>query len=356
MSTASPTHAAPRAVVATGQAESEAAIVAELNAAAPDVTLEGLAPGVWRAASATDLVARFREHPPLFIRHVCPATLEVALEGTEADPARIAGAAAALWGALAPDLPLSVQTRLLASELPYRPFAVNDAVVATAPAAIPRDVRRPRQIASVVVARRPRGGLVALVGLSRAEDNLSDWAGGAHRLAREDDQVSRAEGKLVEALAVFGLEPPRGGTAVDLGAAPGGWTRVLRQRGLSVTAVDPGALDPRVARDPQVTWLPTTAERWLATSPAPVDVCVADMRMDARDAARLMREVAPFVRGFAVLTLKLPEREPARVAAEALRLLVEPARPGGRPGWRIAQARQLFHNRSEVTVALVPAR
>jgi len=40
---------------------------------------------------------------------------------------------------------------------------------------------------------------------------------------------------------------------VDLGAAPGGWTWQLAQRGLRVVAVDNGALKGAVAEDPRVT-------------------------------------------------------------------------------------------------------
>src|SRR3989442_8284381 len=87
-------------------------------------------------------------------------------------------------------------------------------------------------------------------GLSRVEDNLSAWAGGAIRFAREPHQVSRSEFKLLEALRVFHLSLPASGSALDLGAAPGGWTRRLRSAGLAVTAADPGGRDPPVVAVP----------------------------------------------------------------------------------------------------------
>lgn len=52
-----------------------------------------------------------------------------------------------------------------------------------------------------------------------------------------------AEFKLLEALEVFGIVLPSHGVALDLAAAPGGWTRVLRRAGEYVTAIDPGELD-----------------------------------------------------------------------------------------------------------------
>ncbi|MCW3060564.1 MAG: ribosomal large subunit methytransferase, partial [Capsulimonas sp.] len=90
------------------------------------------------------------------------------------------------------------------------------------------------------------------LGVSPARRNLSAWPGGKHRFKREDGQISRAEFKLLEALSVFGVSLPRGGTALDIGAAPGGWTRVLRAAGLGVVALDPAELDVRLAGDPGV--------------------------------------------------------------------------------------------------------
>jgi 23S rRNA (cytidine2498-2'-O)-methyltransferase len=68
--------------------------------------------------------------------------------------------------------------------------------------------------------------------------------------------------------------------------------------------------------------------------------------MDARDSARLMLDYAPCLdpEGFAIVTLKLPHREPEQVVHQAIGLLVR--------RYEVIAARQLFHNRSEVTVAL----
>lgn len=58
---------------------------------------------------------------------------------------------------------------------------------------------------------------------------------------------SRAYSKLVEALAHFHITLRPGETALELGAAPGGATFALVERGLSVLAVDPAEMDPRLA-------------------------------------------------------------------------------------------------------------
>jgi 23S rRNA (cytidine2498-2'-O)-methyltransferase len=203
------------------------------------------------------------------------------------------------------------------------------------------DVRRPEQILSVVLT--PEQGYV---GLSRAVDNLSDWAGGARRFKQEPEQVSRAEFKLLEALELFKLSLPAAGVALDLGAAPGGWTRILRQHALTVVAVDPAALDARIASDTAVRHIRQAAQSYLPATNEQFDVILNDMRMDARASAQVMGLAARNLRdgGWALLTLKLPQRGMAKVAAAALEALRE---------WHeVIGARQLFHNRSEVTVAL----
>ncbi len=54
--------------------------------------------------------------------------------------------------------------------------------------------------------------------------------------------VSRAELKLEEAWDEFGLEG-HGGIAIDIGAAPGGWSLVLARKGIKAIAIDSGNLD-----------------------------------------------------------------------------------------------------------------
>jgi 23S rRNA (cytidine2498-2'-O)-methyltransferase len=311
-----------------------------------------LAPGVLLVGSARsfgEIAAAWASTPPIFVRHICPVQAAVTLAGGAADPALIAQSVAAeLAPYLAPELPFSVQTRVL-GELPYKPFDVNQAVAPLAAeiggAAL--DVRQPEQVISVVCAGGAGGGM-AYLGLSAAGHNLSDWAGGARRFAREQGQVSRSEFKLLEALEVFRPAPPPRGMALDLGAAPGGWTRVLRARQQYVTAVDPGDLDPRVAQDRGVRHKRMTAEAYLADDPDQFDIIVNDMRMDGRDSARLMVTCARLLypHGWALMTLKLPEQKRRPVLDHAFTLL--------RQAYTIAGARHLFHNRSEITLYLLP--
>ncbi|RRS00191.1 cell division protein FtsJ [Glycomyces terrestris] len=183
-----------------------------------------------------------------------------------------------------------------------------------------------------------------LLGLNETRDSLSDWPGGGVRLSKSRDQISRAEFKLEEALREFGLDLPAGGKAVDFGAAPGGWTRILRQRRMHVWAVDPGDLDERVARDPQVKHLKLTAGRFLRSNRTVFDVAVNDMRMDPKLSCDLMVRAAEHLApgALAIVTLKTGSRDVLTTIQACLASLAGP--------YEVLHARQLRHNRHEITV------
>jgi 23S rRNA (cytidine2498-2'-O)-methyltransferase len=92
-----------------------------------------------------------------------------------------------------------------------------------------------------------------------------------------DDDLAPASSfrKLVEAIACLGVDPQPIETAVDLGACPGGWTRVLRTYGAQVTAVDRSPLAPGLMADPQVRFVQGDAFAW--RPPEPVDWLVSDI-------------------------------------------------------------------------------
>lgn len=310
-----------------------------------------LAPGVLLVSMAgpfSQPAQRWLECPPIFVRHICPANFALPYPALAGLRDLVANK---LAGHFDQESPFSVQTRVLpdaaGEQDGLRPFDVNNALadLVAAGSGAPLDVRRPQQILSVVVARVDNAP-VAYIGLSPAIYNLSNWAGGVRRFRREPEQISRAEFKLLEALEHFDVHLPARGVALDLGAAPGGWTRVLRQREQYVTAVDPGKLHPSLAGDTGVRHLRMTAETYLADDPDHFDLIMNDMRLDGRDSARLMVGYASCLRpqGLAIMTLKLPAERWEPVLDHSFNIL--------RRAYQILCARQLFHNRSEVTLLL----
>jgi 23S rRNA (cytidine2498-2'-O)-methyltransferase len=326
----------------------------ELYAVDAKVTVEKeFAPGVLLVngtVSFADVTAAWEEHPPIFVRHICPVqsvlTVDVGADWRALLEVLVTGE---ILPYLEDALPFSVQCRTF-SHANLKPFEVNQLIadIGVEQFGLTLDVREPQQVISVVVRADPDEPPVFYVGASVARHNLSDWAGGMRRFAREEGQISRAEFKLLEAIDVFGLELPARGTVLDLGASPGGWTRVLRNFEQYVTAVDPGDLDPRLAKDRGVRHKRMTAEAYLDSEPDPFDIIVNDMRMDGRDSARLMTSYARLLypHGWALMTVKLPEQKRETILEHTFAIL--------RNAYTIAGARQLFHNRSEITVWLLP--
>ncbi|KAA2213456.1 SAM-dependent methyltransferase [Teichococcus oryzae] len=88
---------------------------------------------------------------------------------------------------------------------------------------------------------------------------------------------SRAYLKLWEALTRIGRWPGPGEVALDLGAAPGGWTWALAQLGGQVVAVDKAAMDPAIAALPNVTVRTESAFGLEPEWEAPVDWLFSDI-------------------------------------------------------------------------------
>jgi len=188
-------------------------------------------------------------------------------------------------------------------------------------------------------------GNTILIGVNGAASALSDWPGGRVRLSKPKGQISRSEFKLEELFRTTALTPPRRGVALDLGASPGGWTRILRGYGLDVVAVDPADLDPRLHDDPHIRHVRTTAGAFLNDTSERFDIIVNDMRMDPAMSTGLMIQAAGLLEpgGMMILTLKLSPHGAVRAVRDALARLDEVV--------QVRLARQLHHNRNEITVA-----
>lgn len=181
--------------------------------------------------------------------------------------------------------------------------------------------------------------------------NSHPAAMGIPRLRFPKGAPSRSALKLEEALTTLLLPSERrrwlrpGMNAVDLGAAPGGWTWVLVQNGLSVTAVDNGALAPTVAASPQVRHLRTDGLRY--RPPQAVDWLVCDIvekpQLVAEAVARWGE--AGWCRN-AVVNLKLPMKSRYAVVAKLLSPLTRFCESDR---WA---AKQLYHDRDEITCFL----
>lgn len=192
----------------------------------------------------------------------------------------------------------------------------------------------------------------ACVGMSMP-GNSSAWPMGIPRLRFPAGAPSRSTLKLDEAFQVFVGDPETdlrpGMTAVDLGAAPGGWTYQLVRRHIRTVAVDNGAMAPALLESGIVEH--QRADGFRYRPPRPVDWMVCDMVEQPTRIADLMADW--FARGdcrHAIVNLKLPMKKRHDMVRQCLSRVETRLREAG-VRYHL-QCRQLYHDRAEVTVYL----
>jgi 23S rRNA (cytidine2498-2'-O)-methyltransferase len=193
-------------------------------------------------------------------------------------------------------------------------------------------------------------GAHAYVGTSAAPW-ASRWTMGIPRLRKPGRAPSRSTLKLAEAFVVFlqGRESEllrAGMRAVDLGAAPGGWTWQLAQRGIRVTAVDNGPLKGDVRDDALVTHLRADGLTYLPKRPVHWMVCDI-VEQPSRIAALVARWIGEGHAQRAMFNLKLPMKrryDEVRRCEAIIRDALARARIE-----HTLVLRQLYHDREEVT-------
>lgn len=293
----------------------------------------------------SELLNKILENEPIFVRHICPVDSVVDLKGDFSDLKKIEEAVKELGQQLNVNKSYSIQIRILenATKFDYKKFELIDSVSSQVPNACKLNVKNPDQVISVVISKNK-----LYMGLSTVEQNLSKWAGGEVRIAKEEGHLCRAEFKLVEAIEESNLDLSQYETAADLGAAPGGWTRVLLRHGLSVTAIDPALLDEAVEFHPEVRHFEGTSQEFLKKkgNRSNFDVIVNDMKINPNHTADIIIDFLPCLAkgGLAIVTLKLPSSGALSITKKIVEEFSE--------YFDIIKTKQLYHNRSEVTVVM----
>ncbi len=197
-------------------------------------------------------------------------------------------------------------------------------------------------------------GRSGFVGLSHPR-NASLHDNGIMRLRFPKEAPSRSTLKLDEAFLTLLTDEERqrflkpGMSAVDLGAAPGGWSYQLVRRGLSVIAIDNGAIAPSLMASGMVehlrvdgfTFEPRRRVDWLVC-----DMIEQPYRVAQRMAVWFNRHWADHL----LFNLKLPMKKRRDEVQRCLSLIERTAAQAGQSCE--LRARQLYHDRDEVTVYL----
>ena len=137
--------------------------------------------------------------------------------------------------------------------------------------------------------------------------------------------------------------------AVDLGAAPGGWTLQLAQRGLHVTAIDNGPLAQSVldtglvqhVRADGFVWRPKQRVDWMVCDMVEQPARVAELMADWVATGRCRRSI---------FNLKLPMKK-RYLEIEKCRALID-ARFHAEGQLYVLRMRHLYHDREEITAYL----
>jgi 23S rRNA (cytidine2498-2'-O)-methyltransferase len=181
------------------------------------------------------------------------------------------------------------------------------------------------------------------MGYSTSTQNLNFHCDEARIFSKTGRQISRAENKLKEALSKFKIKLNGKGIALDIGASPGGWTKVLVDYGYDVVSVDPGELHPSLQNNPKITHLKTRIEKLSFSNY--FDIIVDDINTDPQVTAQILLTLADSLKdkGLAVVTLKLPFNA-SKGIKESCEILSK--------RFEILAIKSLFHNRQEVTALL----
>ncbi|MGB0664803.1 MAG: 23S rRNA (cytidine(2498)-2'-O)-methyltransferase RlmM [Pontibacterium sp.] len=192
------------------------------------------------------------------------------------------------------------------------------------------------------------------IGLTPAH-NSSPVPQGIMRLKFPKDAPSRSTLKLEEAWHWFIPKSewderiPMSGTAVDLGAAPGGWTWQLVRRSMFVTAVDNGPMNDDLMASGQVNHLREDAYTFLPDKQVDMMVCdVVDKPMRTSELVVEWVEHRAFKE--AIFNLKLPMKQRYQEVVRCRDYMCQAFEEMG-VKYEL-QIKHLYHDREEVTCLL----
>jgi 23S rRNA (cytidine2498-2'-O)-methyltransferase len=181
---------------------------------------------------------------------------------------------------------------------------------------------------------------------------------GIPRLRMPESAPSRSTLKLEEAINWFFDKPEQdawfrpGMRAVDLGAAPGGWSWQLVKRGLLVTAVDNGPMNAGLMKTGMVEHVRADAFKYIPEHR--IDWLVCDMVERPLHVSRLITRW--FVRyncKAAIFNLKLPMKKRYQSVLEC-KGVIEQALNAAGIGHSL-RIKHLYHDREEVTACITAA-
>ena len=167
----------------------------------------------------------------------------------------------------------------------------------------------------------------------------------AINIIEKPDDISRAQLKLREAILYFKIDLSSVRNALDLGAAPGGFSKELSMHRIKVIAVDTADLDKRLEKDRNITHLKIKAAQ--INSDYIFDMITNDMNIDPVESAQVMLNLSNHLssNGFAVMTIKCPSKNVSNYIKNTKKILSAK--------YTRFRLQHLPHNRMEITLFML---
>lgn len=203
------------------------------------------------------------------------------------------------------------------------------------------DLKNPDKIVTVQIFQNE-----CLIGISPKEDLIVKKIVESRKYAKGERPFTRAEFKLKEALKEFNITLNEDSKAMDLGAAPGGWSKALADLGLYVTAVDPADLHKSLYENPKIQHLKLRSEN-LPDNIGHFDILTNDMNLDPVESAKIMNSVAKFLKkpGIAIMTIKFVTSDRKKHLNEVIEILEE--------NFHGFKNKKMYHNKFETTIFML---
>jgi len=181
----------------------------------------------------------------------------------------------------------------------------------------------------------------AITGFTRSKDCISIFPAGKPHIEPLPDAPSKSGLKLQEAFQWLNLEPSRGETVVDLGAAPGAWAQVMLSYNTKLIAVDRQNLKITLPKK-KAEYVQGNAFQFSPSET--VDWMLVDMAQRPLDLAKLAAKWGrhSWARQM-LISFKMPDKNRVEMLQRILKILTD-------AGWKGIKARQLYYNKNEVTV------
>lgn len=186
------------------------------------------------------------------------------------------------------------------------------------------------------------------MGIVKMNYLFSSWPKGCPKFKQDINSISRAENKLLEVLEIIKKNYQinlKSKKALDLGAAPGGWSKVLLDNGITVTAVDPAKINLKLFDYTNFRHYNGTAQQFLQEGTLEeYDLVVNDMKMNGVASFKIMDDLYKILPNgcLYIMTLKLPQN---KHQSHTMKVLEKIPRK-----YRIILARRLSYNRNEITI------